>query len=113
MDVRGPPGAMAACAPRIAFQCSPSAGKKASIGGAYFVGGSLAGSLQGEPRATNDIDVVIELPLGRLRAFVDALGPDFEVDLDVLRDSLLRGTVKPALVAPLGSDRGPLPPGCS
>ena len=30
-----------------------------SVGGQYFVGGSLASSLQGEPRATNDIDVVV------------------------------------------------------
>jgi hypothetical protein len=27
-----------------------------STGGEYFVGGSVASSLQGEPRATNDID---------------------------------------------------------
>jgi hypothetical protein len=33
-----------------------------SVGGAYFVGGSLASSLQGEPRATNDIDLVIDVP---------------------------------------------------
>ncbi|MEZ4297422.1 MAG: hypothetical protein R3B70_20840 [Polyangiaceae bacterium] len=25
----------------------------------YFIGGSLASSLQGEPRATNDIDLVV------------------------------------------------------
>lgn len=32
------------------------------VGGAYFVGGSLASSFQGEPRATNDIDIVIQIP---------------------------------------------------
>lgn len=36
-----------------------------SVGGAYFVGGSLASSLQGEPRATNDIDLVIDVPADR------------------------------------------------
>jgi len=30
-----------------------------SIGANYFLGGSLASSLRGEPRATNDIDFVI------------------------------------------------------
>ena len=30
-------------------------------GGSYFVGGSVASSLQGDPRATNDIDFVVEL----------------------------------------------------
>ena len=59
--------------------------------GAYFIGGSVASSFQGEPRATNDIDVVLELPLGRIHAFVSALGPDFEVDVDMLRDALLHG----------------------
>lgn len=62
-----------------------------AVGGAYFVGGSLASSLQGEPRATNDVDVVVDLPLGRIGAFVAALGGDFEVDVDMLRDALLHG----------------------
>jgi hypothetical protein len=62
-----------------------------SVGGSYFVGGSLASSIQGEPRATNDIDIVIELPLGRIAELVSALGPDFEVDVEILRDALLHG----------------------
>ena len=60
-----------------------------SVGGAYFVGGSLASSLQGEPRATNDIDLVIDVPAARIADLVDALGDDFEVDVDMLRDALL------------------------
>jgi hypothetical protein len=60
-------------------------------GGAYFVGGSLASSLQGEPRATNDIDIVLELPIGRIGDLVRALGTDFEVDVDMLRQALLHG----------------------
>lgn len=59
-----------------------------SAGGRYFVGGSLASSLQGEPRATNDIDVVVDLPLGRSRALLDALGPDFEADEAQLRTAI-------------------------
>jgi hypothetical protein len=62
-----------------------------SVGGAYFVGGSVASSFQGEPRATNDIDIVLDLPLGRIDALVGALGPSFEVDVDMLRDALLHG----------------------
>ena len=57
--------------------------------GSYFVGGSLASSLQGEPRATNDIDMIVKLSLGRIGEFVTALGEDFEVDVDMLRDALL------------------------
>ena len=60
-------------------------------GGSYFVGGSLASSFQGEPRATKDIDIVLTLPLGSLPSFVQALGADFEVDVDMLRDALLHG----------------------
>jgi hypothetical protein len=55
----------------------------------YFLGGSLASSIQGEPRATNDIDFVIALPAGRVGALCDALGADFEVDRDMLRDAVL------------------------
>jgi hypothetical protein len=60
-------------------------------GGTYFVGGSLASSLQGEPRATNDVDMVIELPLGAIGALVRELGGEFEVDVETLRDALLHG----------------------
>ncbi len=45
-----------------------------SVGAEYFVGGSLASSLQGEPRATNDIDFVIALPAAKVSALIDALG---------------------------------------
>jgi hypothetical protein len=62
-----------------------------AAGGAYFVGGSVASSLQGEPRATNDIDIVLELPLGCIGELVRLLGSDFEVDSDMLRDALLHG----------------------
>ncbi len=63
-----------------------------SAGGSYFVGGSVASSLQGDPRSTNDIDLVISLPLGRVRALVAALGPDFELDPDMLRAALLQAS---------------------
>lgn len=62
-----------------------------SVGARYFVGGSLASSLDGQPRATNDIDLVIDIPLGKRGALVAALGPDFEVDRDTLKDAVLHG----------------------
>jgi hypothetical protein len=62
------------------------------VGADYFVGGSVASSLQGEPRATNDIDIVVSM-LGRsVPAFAEALGADFEVDQDMLRDALQRAS---------------------
>jgi hypothetical protein len=60
-----------------------------AVGAEYFLGGSLASSLQGEPRATNDIDFVIALPAGRIHALRDALGTDFEVNTDMQRDAVL------------------------
>ena len=61
-----------------------------ALGGAYFIGGSLASSLHGEPRATNDIDIVLSLPAALSRRFCEALGPDFELDEDSLRRALMR-----------------------
>jgi hypothetical protein len=51
----------------------------------YFLGGSLASSFQGEPRATNDIDLVVELTEEKVSPLAEALGPDFDVDLPALR----------------------------
>jgi hypothetical protein len=62
-----------------------------AVGGDYFVGGSLASSMQGHPRSTNDIDIVLAIPVGSIRAFVETLGVDFEVDEVMLRDALLHG----------------------
>lgn len=59
-----------------------------SAGGTYFVGGSVASSLHGDPRSTNDIDIVVSLPLRNIDTFVAALGADFELDRDMLRDAL-------------------------
>ena len=62
-----------------------------AVGSAYFIGGSLASSLQGEPRATNDVDIVVEMGVHQVPAFTLALGDDFEVDEEMLRDALRRG----------------------
>lgn len=62
-----------------------------SVGGEYFIGGSVASSLQGEPRATNDIDIVVSMPGSRVRAFAETLGSDFEVDQQMLRQALASG----------------------
>jgi hypothetical protein len=72
-----------------------------SVGAQYFLGGSLASSLQGEPRATNDIDFVIALPAGRVEALRDALGSDFEVDTDMLRDAVLHARSANAFYLPV------------
>jgi hypothetical protein len=71
------------------------------VGAGYFVGGSFASSLDGEPRATNDIDFVIDLKIGKIADFVTALGADFEVDVDMLRDAVVHGRSANAFYLPL------------
>jgi hypothetical protein len=57
----------------------------------YFLGGSLASSLQGEPRATNDIDFVVALTPARVASLSRELGPDFEVDDEALSAAMSQG----------------------
>ena len=52
------------------------------IGATYVIGGSFASSLYGEPRSTNDIDIVVDLTVDRARALTDALGARFYVSAD-------------------------------
>ena len=54
----------------------------------YFLGGSLASSLHGEPRATNDIDFVIEIDEARIPLLSAALGTDFDVDETALAEAV-------------------------
>jgi hypothetical protein len=46
----------------------------------YIVVGSLASSYYGVPRATNDVDVVVEIATGSVDALVTSLTPQFYVD---------------------------------
>lgn len=60
------------------------------LGLRYLVGGSVASSLLGEPRATNDIDFLVEIPESRVADFARELGDDFSVDEDALREAARR-----------------------
>lgn len=54
----------------------------------YLVGGSLASSLHGVPRATQDVDIVAALRLRHVDEFVSELGPLFYVDADMVREAI-------------------------
>jgi hypothetical protein len=55
----------------------------------YMVTGSLASSYHGEPRATRDVDIVIDPTVDGLARFVDAMiAADFDVDPHVAREAL-------------------------
>ena len=62
------------------------------VGVGYFLGGSMASSVQGEPRSTNDIDFVVELEAQHVSAFELALGSEFDVDGQSLRDAAFQKT---------------------
>jgi hypothetical protein len=49
-------------------------------GSRYVVGGSLASAVAGEPRATIDADIMIDLAMDRVSCLVAALGDDFHAD---------------------------------
>ena len=60
------------------------------LGVEYVVGGSLATSLHGIPRATLDADIVADLRMAHLEPFVAALNATFFVDTDMVREAIRR-----------------------
>ncbi len=61
-----------------------------TLGIRYVVGGSLASSIYGIPRATQDVDLVADLKLPHVEAITSALAGEFYVDADMIRDAIQR-----------------------
>lgn len=57
----------------------------------YFVGGSVASSAHGVPRATMDVDLVADLKSDQVDEFVALLGKDFYAAPHVIKEALARG----------------------
>ena len=55
---------------------------------AYFVGGSLASSLHGISRATQDVDIVADIKSEHVEPFAEALRTQFYVDEQMIRDAI-------------------------
>ena len=51
----------------------------------YTIGGSLASSFSGEPRFTQDVDILVDLQQQQVEPLMTALGSAFYVDSDALR----------------------------
>ncbi len=65
-------------------------GKLERLGIDYLVTGSMATIAYGEPRFTNDLDVVIALPMERVAAFCAAFPEeDFYLSPDAVREAVL------------------------
>lgn len=58
----------------------------------YTVGGSLASSLSGEPRASLDADVVVQIRPGQIDDLVNLLGDEFYADADAIRRAIDTGS---------------------
>lgn len=62
------------------------------LGVTCVVGGSLASGLWGEPRATNDVDVLVDLREDQIGELVRALSPAFYVVEPAVRAAVERAT---------------------
>jgi len=61
------------------------------LGISYAIGGSFASSVHGVARATQDIDVVIDLGANQIRDFCHALSAEFYVDEGAAAEAVGRG----------------------
>ncbi|OGW17058.1 MAG: hypothetical protein A3G93_00665 [Nitrospinae bacterium RIFCSPLOWO2_12_FULL_45_22] len=57
------------------------------VGIPYMISGSLGSSLHGEPRATNDIDLIIAPTLEQLNAFTQSLGEGYYISPEVAQEA--------------------------
>lgn len=62
------------------------------LGVAYLIGGSLASTLYGMVRTTQDSDIVAEMRLEHLRPFVAVLQDEFYVDDEMVAEAIRRNS---------------------
>lgn len=61
------------------------------LGIEYTLGGSLASSIHGEPRSTNDVDFAVKLHEHQIPRLVERLGSQFVIDENGLRNAVRSG----------------------
>lgn len=54
----------------------------------YLIGGSIASSILGEPRATLDIDIVADLKLSHIQALLELMTGEFYIDETMIREAI-------------------------
>lgn len=67
--------------------------KLESCGIPYMISGSLGSSFHGKPRATNDIDIVIDPDFQQLQTFIEILGDDYYVCPETAMSALRNRTM--------------------
>ncbi len=58
------------------------------LGIQYLIGGSLASSLHGIPRATNDVDIVADIMAEHIPDLVNALETEFYIDAEMIHEAI-------------------------
>jgi hypothetical protein len=72
------------------------------LGVAYVTAGSLASSLHGEPRSTDDLDIVADLSQSQATGLVQGLGREWYVSADAVDEAVARGSSCNAIHLPSG-----------
>ncbi len=70
--------------PDIVAALTPLAEALERLGVRYQVGGSVASSFHGEPRATLDVDLVADIQRSHVAPLVEALEASYYIDLDAV-----------------------------
>jgi hypothetical protein len=58
------------------------------LGLEYLIGGSVASSLYGIPRSTNDVDLVVALEPRHVAQLIEAFQSEFAIDADTIRKAI-------------------------
>lgn len=72
------------------------------LGVAYVTAGSLASSLHGEPRSSDDLDIVADLSRSQATSLLQALGREWYVSADAVNAAVTHGTSFNAIHLPSG-----------
>jgi hypothetical protein len=62
------------------------------LGIPYVIGGSFASSVHGDPRSTNDVDVIADIREPHVPAFIAGMDPAFYVSEDAVREAIHIGS---------------------
>ncbi|OQY07447.1 MAG: hypothetical protein B6I25_01855 [Planctomycetales bacterium 4572_13] len=54
----------------------------------YMISGSIGSSFHGQPRATNDADIVIDPTVQQLSVFIESLGPEYYVSKEAAQQAI-------------------------
>jgi len=72
------------------------------LGVPYVAVGSVASSVHGEPRSTDDVDFLADLRLAHARELGAAFGPDWYLSQDAVRTAIAQGATFNAIHLPTG-----------